>query len=384
MVRQVFLSMLTIISLVIPLQSPQAQIVKGTETAEKEVVTLRSDEIVDEDYFAIGNTVEIHGTINGDLYAAARKVIVEGSINGDVIVTAGSVNISGKVSQDARIAGGKITITGNIRRNVSVAGGYVEILAPAGVGGSILAFGGELVLSAPVGGKVKAAAGELLISDKVDGDVEAAAGKIRLTADARINGNLTYSSEEEISLDPGAVISGTVTRKDSPGLFDISPEKLSVVFFGTYIFTAFVNFFSTLLIGLVLLNFCPEFMRRTVELLREKTLSSVGAGFLTVILTPIIIISLMLTILVIPLALILTGIYLIYLYVSRVFVIYWAGHLIFKKSGKESSSGWVFFTGLIVFTVLSVIPVIGGIITFLATVFGLGSLLLTKMEFYRS
>lgn len=383
MVRQVLLSMITIISLTLPLQSLQAQIVEGTETAEEKVVTLGSDKTVDEDYFATGDTVEIHGTVNGDLYAAARKVIVEGIINGDVIVTAGTVNISGKVSQDARIAGGKITITGNIRRNVSVAGGYVEILGPAGVGGSILAFGGELILSAPVGGNVKAAAGEMLISDTIDGDVEAAAGKIRLTPEAQINGDLTYSSEEEISLEPGAVISGTVTRKDSSGFFDISAEKMSVVFFGTYIFTALVNFFSTLLIGLILLYLCPEFMKRTVEILREKTLSSAGAGFLAVILTPIIIISLMLTILGIPLALILTGIYIIYLYVSRVFVIHWAGHLVLKKSGKESSSGWVFFTGLIVFTVLSVIPVIGGIITFLATVFGLGSLLLSKKEFYR-
>lgn len=382
-ILKIILPLLAIV--ILQTETSLSQVVKtGPDVNEdkERIVTLGSDEIVNEDYFAFGDTVEINGTVNGDVYVAAKKVLIEGKINGDLLAAAGSVNISGNVLQDARIAAGKITITGNIQRNITIAGGSVELLDQGSVKGSVLAFGGDVLISAPVGSNVKVTAGELLISSSIDGNVEATAGDIRLTSKAKINGDFLYQSDEKASIDPGAVISGTVTKKDVPQFFEISPKKVYGIFFGTYIVTALINFGATLLIGLLLLYFYPAFMMRTANLLRAKTLSSLGVGFLAFILTPVLIILLMFTILGIPLAFIIAGIYIIYLYISRVFVIFWLGHSFVNRKSRTMRTGWSFLAGLIIFSLLTLIPVIGGIINFLSTVIGLGVLLFAKKELY--
>ena len=54
--------------------------------------TVPSSQVVDGDYFAFGETVEISGTINGDLYASGGQVVIDGRVNGDVLVAGGRVS----------------------------------------------------------------------------------------------------------------------------------------------------------------------------------------------------------------------------------------------------------------------------------------------------
>src|SRR5690606_10429915 len=53
-----------------------------------QTVTVNADEVIDDTLLAFGETIEIHGTVNGDLIAFARRVVVNGRVAGQIITGA--------------------------------------------------------------------------------------------------------------------------------------------------------------------------------------------------------------------------------------------------------------------------------------------------------
>src|SRR5574341_473619 len=100
--------------------------------------------------------------------------------------------------------------------------------------------------------------------------------------------------------------------------------------------------------------------------------------------SPISFIIIFSTVVGIPLALILLASYLITIYLARIYVVFWTGVTIFERLGKKVHEGWALVVGLIIYFMLTLIPIIGGIITFFVLLFGLGAAILTKKELYQT
>ena len=345
------------------------------------LVTVPSGEVINKDYFAFGETVEISGTVDGDVYAAGGQILIDGTINGDLLAAGGKISISGNISQDVRIVGGQITIGGEIGRSLTASGGNIELTDSAVVRGSVVAGGGSILLASPIGREVMIAAGNLTVSNKVDGNLEAFVGSIRLTSKAVINGDLTYWSDSPASIDGNAKISGSVIHKTPP---KPSLEKVFGLLTGIYLLVTLISFISTLIIGLLFIYFYPKYNREVVSTLRKRPWASLGIGFLILVVAPIFLIIIFSTVVGIPLALILLASYLITIYLARIYVVFWAGVTIFERLGKRVHEGWALFVGLIIYFILTLIPVIGGIITFVVVLFGLGAAILTKKELYQT
>ncbi len=382
MKKSIIILILSVLSLLFAVQTVTAQDENSKDFTYRKIVTVRPGEVINKDYFAFGDTIEISGTVNGDVYAAGGQVLVDGTINGDLLAAGGTVSISGNISQDARIFGGQITISGEIGRNLTVGGGNIELTDSATIRGGIVAAGGNIRLAAPVWSDVKISAGNLTVSNKIDGNLKAFVGAIRLTSRAVITGDLIYWSNRPASIDKSAKITGNVTRKTPPGVFRPPVEKVLGVFVGVYLFATLISFISTLIIGLLLIHFYPKYNREAVSTLRKRPWASLGIGFIVLVLTPIIFVLLLATVVGIPLAFILLASYLITLYLVRIFVILWAGVGIFEWLGKTVHGGWALVVGLVVYSLLTLIPVIGDLVTFFVILFGLGAALLTKKELY--
>ena len=349
---------------------------------DRKIVVVPAGEVIDRDYFAIGDSIEISGIVNGDVYAVGGSVFVDGQINGDLLAAGGEVTVSGIVSQDARLGGGQVTINGNIQRNLTVGGGDVELTPSATVQGGVVGGGGNFHLSGVVGKGVVIGAGRLVTSNVIGGDLDVAAGTIRLTSKANVIGNFTYSSKEAPSIDSGAKIDGTITQKSLPIEIRPSIEGLLALYAGVKLLCVLASFISTLILGLLLIRVYPKFSEKAMAQIQDQPLASAGLGFLTLMMTPIIVGILGMTFIGLPLALILLAVFFIYLYLARIFVIAWAGHWIFDRLGKVYHAKWAFVTGLIVYSFISLLPILGTIATFLAILFGLGALLLTKKDVY--
>ncbi|MBI3611210.1 MAG: hypothetical protein HY204_11000 [Nitrospirae bacterium] len=349
-----------------------------------ELVSLPAGQVVNTDFFAAGRRVEIFGTVNGDVYAAGGQVIVNGQINGDLLAAGGTISIAGKITQDVRVAGGQITINGEIGRNLTVAGGNVELTDSAKIDGGLVAAGGSIGLAAPVGKDAKVAAGTVTVSGLIHENLDLAAGEIRLTSRAAVNGDLSYWSKKAASIDPAAKVGGVITQKTMPEFPGPRAGTLLGVLLGFLLLAKLISFVSTLILGLLFIYLFPRYTQSTVSTLQKSPWASLGIGFVALVVIPVTAGILAITVLGIPLALMVTALYLIAIYLARVFAILWAGSALFERLGRPVREVWALVIGLMLYFFLTLIPFLGGFISLLVILFGLGAALLAYRGLYLS
>lgn len=350
----------------------------AAKTDSGQVVILPKSEIVNHDYFAAGNTIEISGTVYGDVYAVGKSIVIDGDVRGDVIAAGGSITISGNVGQNIRVAGGQIVISGTVGKSVTSAGGNVHLTPSATVGGAFIALSGEAVVSGPVTGYMKVGAGELTIGNKVGGDVDAGVGSLRLTQGANIAGNLTYWSNDEAAIDQSSKVKGKLTQNKLPE--SQRPTKNQGK--GLPIFTTVISFATTLFVGLLILRFFPRYTEFTTDIIRVRPWLTLGVGFAGVFLIPIFAVLFMVTILGIPLGIFIFMLYFVSLYLSRIFSILVLGMILTTYFKKKVGNGTLFLIGAVVYYFLTLIPVLGGITKFVILLAGFGGILLASRATY--
>jgi cytoskeletal protein CcmA (bactofilin family) len=350
----------------------------------REQAVVPAGKVIDRDYVVYGQIVQISGTVNGDVYAAGGQVLIDGKINGDLLAAGGTVTISGTVAQDARLVGGKVAVSGVIGRNVTAAGGNVELTSSATIQGGMIAGGGNIHIAAPVTRDAKIGARNILVSSPVGGNLTAAAETIRLTSQAVVGGNVVYWSRNPASVDDHATVSGKLIRRELPQAFLSSPEDFFLAIVGLKLGVMVASFVSTLILGLLLIRYYPVSTQQALLHLGQRPFASLGVGILALILIPLLAGFLAATVVGIPLAFIVLAWYLILLYVCRIVVILWAGLLLFRNFGKGEHVRLAFVVGLLLYVLLTLVPILSAWLTVLVIMFGLGTVLLAKRDAYRA
>lgn len=358
------------------LTSPRTVLAKSNF---KDVRVLAKDQIINSDYFAGGDVVEIYGTVNGDVYAAGGTVLIDGLVNGDLIAAGGTVTISGEVLHNVRVAGGQITFSGNVGRNITVLGGNIEFTDASTIGGSVTTLGGNVNVNAPLGKGLVAGVGNLVIGNTVGGNIEAAVGNLRLTPNAKVAGSLNYTSEEEISVSDTASVAGEINRRQTPEFmkkdYDEEWEKAAG---GFSLFIKLSSLVTTLAIGLLAIKFLPNLMTKGTEIFLSSFLKSTTYGFIALIVSVIAVVLLFLSIVGIPLALVGSFILFIAFYLSRVYGMLAIGNFLSRKTNIKTSNYGIFALGLVVYYALNMLPIIGGLFTFVIGLASFGAALANK------
>lgn len=346
-------------------------------------IVLAKNETVNKDYFAAGNTVTLSGTVNGDAYVAGRNVIVEGTVNGDLLAAGGTVTIRGKVTQDVRVAGGQIIVTGDIGRNLTTVGGSVTITDNAKVNGSLVTGAGNLSVFAPIGKEANIGAGHATLGNTIHGNVQAGVGQLTLLPSSNVTGNLTYWSDKNALIDPEASVSGTTTHHYPPNQHNEQREKaVKTAFAGISVGFTIFSFLAALVVGLLLITFAPIYTEESAKLILKKPLLTLGIGFLSIVLFPFLFLLLLITIIGIPLDLLLLAGFLMLLYLAKIIVGLAIGQKVFSYLDQKVALPWIFIVGLIIYYVLSLIPLLGFIFWIIAGLMGLGALVLQKKYMY--
>lgn len=341
-------------------------------------VVLSAGQEVQGDYFAFGPHVEISGTVHGDVYAAGGEVLVDGVVDGDLIVAGGEVRVSGEITQDVRLAGGTVTLSGKIHRNATIAGGDLHLTDSSHLKGNAVIGAGNLLLGGSIDGNVRIGAGNVTLSKAIGGDLAVAAPAIRLTSRASVGKNVIYWSDDEPSIDEGATVLGTVTRRPIPEVFKGEEAKRGLA--GMKLVGGMVSFASTLLLGLLLLRIYPVFTSRVASKIQEQPWVVLGVGGALLFGVPMLIVVCMVSVLGIPIGLMLGAMYVVTLYLGRVFVLLWLGQRLLRLVSDSSSAIKAFVTGLVTYFILALVPLIGGMITMLTIAIGFGAILMTKKE----
>lgn len=347
-----------------------------------ETVVVPAGTVIQGDYVAAGRTVQISGTVNGDVYVAGGDVVVDGAINGDLLAVGGMITVSGTVSENLRAAGGHIVISGAIGRNSTIAGGNVELTPSARLQGELIAAAGDMDVGGTIVRNAKIAAMNATVSARIAGTLTVAARSVRLASNAVVEKHFRYWSGSDASIDEQATVFGRIVRKEIPE--SLAAWSVEGVLAALWLSLALVNFTSTLILGLFLIHVSPAHADRIGSIIVQRPAASFIWGAVACVMTPILAALLMMTVVGIPLASLLLALYLMSLYVARIYVMVWAGHLLLAWSGKPIHPGWAFVSGLVLYTVLGLVPIVGAFVSLSTFLFGMGAAVLAKQELYRT
>jgi cytoskeletal protein CcmA (bactofilin family) len=338
-----------------------------------ESVTIESGEVVDDDLYVAGNTITIDGTINGDLWVAGGTLTINGRVNGDVVATVATLNIDGEVARSVRVAAGEVNIDGYIYGDLLFGGGDLNISGTATIGGDLLFAGGDVSVNGVIGGYIRGYGGEVTLADGVGSYVDIGVEKLTVAASAVIQGDLTYTSQDEAVIHSNAYIGGTVTRN----LPREWPFKWGVL---SNVLANLLAFLMILLIGIILVLVMPRRMALMSDTIKAKPWWSLGWGAVILFATPVAALVVLITIIGIPLALIGLALWGIAIYLSQIPAALFIGRWLLGYFNKTDSRGVMvgaLALGLAILCLLRMIPYLGFFIGLAAALFGLGAALVS-------
>lgn len=359
------LSLLLVFSVATPVAAAEFRSGDNTSVA--------AGETVDDDVYLAGGTVTIAGTVTRDALVATEDLDVTGQIDGNLIAAGNEIDIRGSVGRTIRAAGNEIRVFGTVGGDVVAAGATVTIEPGASVAGDVIVGAGDAEILGEVRGDVRAGGG-LLIDAPVGGEVRVSSDDIRLGPNARVTGALYYDSDEAPEIADGAVVSGPVEERE------LDDDDGMDFGFGGFLFDL-ARLLAALVAGAVVVLLLPRRAVAVADAVRERPFPALLWGLGLLVLVPIVLIILMVTVIGIPIALIGLASYLAALYLSQVFVGLALGRLAINRSrfGGDAGRGinlLAMALGVIVLTLVRLIPIVDVAVAIVTALLGLGALAL--------
>ena len=340
-----------------------------------DTITVASGEVVDDDLYVAGNTIIIDGTVNGDLWAFGSTITVNGEIKGSIVAIGQTVNINGNVDHAVRLVGETINVSGNVSGDLIVFASETNIASKAKVGGDVLFGAGNVRMDGLIGRNVKGDGGKVTISNGVGGDVELTVENLTVTSTADVKGNLIYTSENEADIQSGAKVGGKTTH-------NVPEAKKPAPFSG--IGGKILGFLMALVTGLIIILIVPRRSASVADSIRNRPWASLGWGAVILFATPVAAIIVCFTVIGIPVGLIALVLYGITIYISQVFVGLFIGRWIigrFRETESKAIMVGALASGLVILTLLGLIPYLGFWIGLAVALFGLGAMLISQTAF---
>lgn len=313
-----------------------------------------------------------------DLFQAGDKVSIENKLDGTAFIAGNEIKINNTIDGIGFVAGNKLTFNANQEYLV---GAGNEITIDKDIKKDLFLAGNEIKINGNVLRDAYLAANTITINGNLNRDNYIYANQVTLKG--TFNGNITiYATNINIE---GAKISGTLKyNKDAivDGINDtiktktysVNPNKIT---FKEYIYNIVSKYVHITILALVLVYICEKLfkksLKQTDDLTVKKTAILCGKGFLILIGVPMIALMLFMTGIFSSVGVIGGIVYGVLVYIANIFTAYTVANKLDKKYFKKNMNSYILMiVGLFIIYVLSYIPYIGGIVSLLSLLFGLG------------
>jgi len=363
--------------------------VSADQTIDKNIFQMAGSVVIDGqvngDIFVAGNVVAINGPVSGSVFAAGNSVSIKGPVGGSVFAAGSSVDVAGEVQGSIRVAGSNVTISGKALQNISAVGSNIAIAPGSLVGWDLLVSGVNASVNGLVGRNAKLDTAYLVLGSQVGGDVEATIapdGSLSLAEGAKIMGQLNYNSlgQNQLSKSEGATVLGETNwqKKDSAP----KDKPFRVSYNPLFSFFKLASFFASIVLGLAFIYLIKKPTKQIAEKMIAKPAVSIGWGLVFFALIPFVSFLLLFTIIGIPFAFIAMVMYFIGIYIARVFIAVAFGSYLMKliNKNKESSLGLSLIVGLVVYFLLTTLPIVGWLIKLLTWWWAWGAIFMIKTD----
>lgn len=316
-------------------------------------VTFSDPTPLNDNLATFGNVITVNSEINGDLFTAGSQVTINSNVTGNIFVGGGTVNINGNVSRDVFVGAGNATIAKN---------SIIE--------GDLIIGTGTVNIDGTVKGKVRGGAGTINVNGIIGKGITANVGTLNIEATSKIDGDIVYTSNNNATIKDGAITTGKIEKKEVPTVTKKNETTQKV-------FSWLISLLGSLLVGVVLISLFSQKTNDIFASIKTKPWMSILLGFVLLLVIPAAIIFLIITIIGIPLAFITLSLYILAIYFSKIFVGLAIGKII---SSEKWSNLWSMTLGILILSLIALIPFVSGIVGFVVVLLGLGAtgLALTK------
>lgn len=330
------------------------------------------------------NTTEVPEDIssswtNSDLYIFEDKVTISNVVDGNAFVMGSEVTISGEIGGDLFVIADKLNIDGGyIYSNLFALANEITV---NGVVYDIYAACDTFNLEAEgfIYRDMKITSSNVNLKGKVRRDAYISSSNISFVEDAGtlIYGNLNYSSNSEIAI-PEGIVTGEVKYTQEDAILEDTVGETIL----SYVIDLLQTLLLTFVVTLLLIWLTPKFVERVGKMSVAKSFVSLGIGFATPV--ALIIVSVLLLISSIGATIFLTGTFAftILAIIGNTIASIFFGKLFTKVLKMEGNVKFVLFTlvSCLILWAVYLIPVVGGILSFIVTIFGIGTTLVNMVS----
>lgn len=358
-IKTIFLITLLIISLFLPIVNAENE----TDTNQAVTTSESQNEITikDGDEYIFEDNATIDYPVDGNLFIFANNVTITSQIGGDAFICANTINIE----EDGYILSNLFACSNNINIKGSV---Y-----------NIYSIGNTLTVDGFVYRDIRSTCNNLNVNGMIGRNVFVDCSAINfkeqpnteetspITSYGSIQGNLNYSSKNELSI-PDGHVSGEVNFSQ---ILDVQRN------ISDYIYSLGALLVSAIILWLIGLWISPRLIHNNIkDLTLKKVLQIIGLG----ILVPIVLTLLSIIILIIPITsqlfVLLLCILVVLFFISTSVTIININDIICDKlkiTQNMQKLGFLILSTL-VFWLLTLIPYLGLVISFIAIIWGIGSI----------
>ncbi len=358
---------------------------------------------IDGDLIAWVSHLKVDGTITGDLIAGGYSVDANGSVGGSASLFAYQLKYGGSCDGSLRVFSNFCDITGRVGRSLLLISAQPTISTNAIIEGPSDIYGDVIQIGGTLRGPVNVGGSQITITGTMEDEVTINGEQIDIYPPAVILGTLTYTAREKESLviHPGATVTGEVIY--NPATPTEGNQEDAFVDFASIVL-AISKLLAAFLFGIILLWLFRKYAESTFVQLRSRFTIATASGFMTII---IVLVSIL--ILMVAMAFSLVGLIMIegemaaigaillifslvlvpvssfaavsgglLFYTGKVmfaFLLGWLAIRIVKRSPAPLSKTQLLL-GLSILTVLMAVPYLGTLVYLLASVIGLGGIVL--------
>jgi cytoskeletal protein CcmA (bactofilin family) len=336
-------------------------------------------ETINDNFVRFAYEVVIDGNVEGDVIVAGNTITINGKVSGDVLAAGQTIKINGPVAGNVRVIGSTVDITNTVGKNVNIAAQTAILSNQASVGWSLSFASMNISVQAPVAGNIYGLGRSVTLNNSVGTDVTlhlGQSGQASLMQKTQIGGNFTYTGTKSAVIQKGAQITGNTVKKELPEEYTRSTKFLS----SSWIYFRLISLFGLLLVGTLIISVFKNTTKKITEKMSKEPGHVILWGILYLIIVPIVIVLLSITIIGLPLALIITVLFAILLYVSTVITgtalgLWLLGYLRKKKDDqtKEPPLIWAMILGTIILFVITSIRMLGAFVSLLSIILFLGA-----------
>lgn len=313
-----------------------------------------------------GDKITLEENINGSAAIAGETIDLKSYINGNAFIASNTINLTGKI-ENAFLAGNTINIKGNIEKDAFIAANYVTISKDATLSRDSYIAAANIDISGNIERNISVAGEIVNINDaNIKGNVTIIASEIIIGNNVTIDGTLKYNENIKSTIGEEATINNVEKIAIE------TQEKNDTT---SYIKSLIYSIVGLLVVFVVLQTIAPNLFNNISKTTQEKKniTNILFAGLASIILIPIISAVLMITTFGFSLSILLLTTYFVIMYLSTILSGYVLGEVIYQKLFNKNDNPYAIGAiGIIILTLLKLIPYLGGLINLITISLGFG------------